>query len=131
MKKQFIIDTLKPYFLDSTLCAVEGNTCKYLTKVGKTCAIGRHLDPTHPNYRKVSHTRGDVFILHGRYNLNNVLKSEAKYILSIDEWRAVQVIHDNLADSFSNIPDIVFSIDALEKITHTDLSELKSLLINN
>lgn len=128
IKEQFIINTLKPYFLDHNLCGYEtyDNICSYLTLEGKTCAVGKWLDKNNPNYKKIIHSNTTVIPIDDSYGLDNVLVEDAKYILNIVEWRCVQNIHDALAKGDKH--KVKSFIISLEELTNINFAELKELL---
>jgi hypothetical protein len=126
-KQQFIINTLKPYFLDMNRCGYDMvlNECRYLTSEGKTCAVGKWLDKNNCNYKKIINGNMKVIAVNTKYGLDNVLVEEAKNMMNIHEWQLVQNIHDNLAKG--HLDYSLEYIQVLEKECNINLVELKDL----
>lgn len=120
-KRQFILDTLLPYKNDPSLCAVdeEGN-CVYLTKEGKKCALGVHMN--NGVWQSMDMDAKGVLV---RFGEHKVLKKEAlEQKLTIEEWDLIQGCHDSFAkDTFILLKNK--TIERLEKDTDLSFPELK------
>lgn len=94
-KKEFVIAQIKPYWDDPTLCGVEegadGLRCKYITKEGKMCVVGKNM--LYP-YAGHGFGIGDILLSHSQ---KEVFKPDAVGILYISGWIKLQRAHDSLA----------------------------------
>jgi hypothetical protein len=122
-KQEFIINTLKPYFLDKSLCATALNedsgttVCRYRTADGRKCAVGQHI----PDEKYDQKIEGDGI----SDEIMDMMTKEAKQTISSqDEWTTIQLIHDGLAQ---NTKDLLRRIYDCEVACTVDLTELKEL----
>jgi hypothetical protein len=107
-KKQFALEQISPYYKDPTTCGYEYSSCKYLTSDGRQCVLGKNLKHVDVNME------GDAtYILEG-YNegmvydedaepidlRSKMLKEEVADILTVDEWKQLQNVHDYIAIGF-------------------------------
>ena len=134
LKKQFILDTLVPYFEDPQTRGYNKDTklCSYLTKDGKKCAVGKHMKEG--PWQK--YNWGLVSLLNTK-TLEEILTDEAFAIgLTVGEWASVQNVHDNIKTNSSifskkDYRDRLLSfITGLERATGENFEELRLININ-
>lgn len=118
--QQFIVDTLKPYFLDTDLCGInDSGDCEYLTEDGKKCALGKHLKKG--EWQAHLGTATELF---AEYDMNKILKKSAlKFKLTVENWRGVQLVHDWITMCI-NKEQVIEHISLLEDELKIDLKEL-------
>ena len=126
--KEFILGTLLPYKNDPTLCAIDEKigSCKYLTKDGKMCAVGKHLNNDSIHYKEiiVQFLTAGVTTLNNHFNLSNILKKEVlKYNLKTYQWELIQIIHDNYA--VNGVSTHNSTVTELEVALEINLEELR------
>ena len=119
-QKQFILDTLLPYKEDPTTCAIDGDSCVYLTEDGRKCAVGKHMKKG--RWQEVI---TDVIGINREFGIEKVLKKSAlKQGFTIEQWGHIQRYHDKCAD-YSDIEVMNFRVELLEESLNIDLTELK------
>ena len=119
-QKQFILDTLLPYKEDPTTCAIDGDSCVYLTEDGRKCAVGKHMKKG--RWQEVI---TDVIGINREFGIEKVLKKSAlKQGFTIKQWELIQRYHDKCAD-YSHIEVMNFRVELLEESLNIDLTELK------
>lgn len=119
-KRQFILDTLLPYFVDPSTCGYTEGSCLYRTSDGRKCAFGKHIrdDAYTPDMEGET-----AFTLHQG---GNILTPEATAIgLSSSQWAAIQSVHDTLARKCGWIS---VKIHKLEEATELKFPELYEAL---
>ena len=134
-KEEFIIQTLKPYFLNPSICGVDvkGN-CLYITPCGKKCAVGRYMVggpwvETEMNIHQLVDGREGC-----EFTLEQMLTEEANSVgLSVNEWSLIQRTHDSLARIKNDYSDYQYTycknrLSNLETEMNINLSELHNLL---
>ena len=122
-RQEFIIDTLKPYFINSSTRGVrrQGGVCVYLSDNGNKCPIGIHM-----KRGEWQQYRGTASTLFNRYKMADILTDEAlEQKFSITQWHSIQRIHDNMIES-----DHLIEIEDCENECAVNLSELKELQKN-
>jgi hypothetical protein len=127
LKKQFILDTLVPYFEDRQTRGYneDSNLCQYLTKEGKKCAVGKHM--REGSWQKFGGNFKHLIESEG-HSMEEVLTEEAYAIgLSPDEWTAIQEVHDNIKVSSCLL---LSYITILEEETNENFEELRLININ-
>lgn len=125
-KQEFIIDQLKPYFLNRDICGWEGSQCSYLTSEGKMCVAGKNMiDP-----KEWTNCNNSIDLILADTTQAKVFKPESCDILNTNEWQLTQRVHDNLARPTLSFYSILTAIESLERASLTDLTELKELLKN-
>lgn len=127
-KQEFVIKSLKPYFLDGTKCGFEKGRCAYVTSDGKMCVAGQWMiNPSKYKTQLISSIISDK-------GESNVFKDEAVGILSPSEWGLLQSVHDMLAQvkrivGFKSYTKNVSNrLLLLEKVVGIDLTELHNLI---
>lgn len=119
-RQEFIINNLKPYFLDPSTCGYENGACKYKTKDGRMCVFGKNLVKYHKSWENLS-----SYELIDGYGESILTEEAAAQNLSSDQWQAIQEVHDQLATN----PNLTKRrIEFLEIECEVDLTELKELL---
>jgi hypothetical protein len=124
MTREFILDTLLPYFLDPTTCAVNGDACEYKTKDGRMCAVGKHIDPD--KYSPAM--QGDAGELFADFGMDILTKEAQEQNIPEDIWFVMQGVHDGLA--MKNHDNVVDRIRNLEYATGFSFPELKTAYTN-
>ena len=121
-RQEFIIDTLKPYLLDSSLCAVKNGQCKYRTGDGRMCAVGKHIKEYQDRFDN------GYFLLDQVLAVPDVLTPEAAaQNLHGYQWGSIQAVHDRIGlEDLSKI--VAVEINRVERLCEVDLTELKELL---
>jgi hypothetical protein len=116
-KQEFIINTLKPYFLDKNTCAVEDGKCSYRTSDGKKCAVGKYIPDS---------KYWDGIELKVLEEVLPFVSSEVE--LSLQEWKLVRSVHDDLGLGFptASLRGLA-EIEVWSKVDLTELKELASL----
>lgn len=115
--KKFIIDTLLPYKVYPTTCAIQYDACLYLTSDGRKCAIGKHMKPG-PWQKE----RCTVATLAKKYNLKEILTGEAAEV-DLPILSLMQDYHDSLNNKHNE--SSLNAVRKLEELTKYNLSELK------
>jgi len=115
IKKAFALAQIAPYFKDPSTCGIDGRTCLYETSDGRMCVLGKNLLP---EARK--HAGGNARIVLDKYeSQSECLIPEAVDILTTDEWRMLQSIHDSIARQYkfnSKLDDLrLFTLDELKE----------------
>lgn len=90
--KQFILDTLLPYKLDPTTCAVRDQLCQYLTEDGRKCAVGKYMKKGKWQNEQLAFDQ-----LMDKYDINKILYKKALgYDLDFEVWLVMQKYHDSI-----------------------------------
>lgn len=134
-KEEFVIQTLKPYFLNPSNCGVDvKGDCQYITPCGKKCAVGRHMVggpwvETELNIEQlIDGSQGP------KYTLEQMLTEEANSVgLSPIEWGLIQQIHDTVARIKNDVSGYQHTfcenrLSNLETEMNINLRELHKLL---
>ena len=88
-KKKFALAQIAPYYKDPRTCGVDGSRCVYLTPDGRMCVAGKNMiDPS-----KWLGTIGGIL---SKYDQSEVFKPEVVDILTTQEWRTLQLLHDKI-----------------------------------
>lgn len=124
MKKEFALNAIAPYFKDPSLCGIsDGSKCMYITNGGKMCVAGKYMLP---EILESSNRKGSIdhILARASYNQKEVFKSEAVDVLTTDEWKNLQRIHDAIAQK----KDLSFKICDLGLFTMEELQEASQKL---
>ncbi len=123
-KRQFILDTLLPFLQDPSTCAMDSNgNCRYLTEDGRKCALGKHIRPE----AYLPEMEGYGALMLDRHGMD-ILTDEAKqYNFTIDDWYAIQNIHDGLANRRGTL-QMTRRIKELEEKMECEFPELLAAL---
>jgi len=93
--KEFALEQIRPYYKDPSTCGYEGGSCRYDTKDGRQCVLGKNLlNAKEINTSPYLRDKSADYIL--RENAG-ILRPEAVGKLTIDQWQALQTIHDGIA----------------------------------
>lgn len=121
-KRQFILDSLLPYKLDSSKCGMnEYKSCLYLTKDGKKCAIGQYMKDG-----KWQEEQASIKTIWSEYrnHLKDVFTEDfLSSGLKLEEMDAMQQYHDNLAKD--DIWQLRRSLKTLEILSGFEFPELR------
>jgi hypothetical protein len=120
-KKEFALSQLAPYLADPKTCGYEkeyGN-CEYLTPDGRMCVAGKNM--INPEYNV--HKDIKDLLSYNDDNQEGLFKPEVVGILTNQEWKFMQMIHDSIAkqpkiryELESKVNKLnLFSIDELEE----------------
>ena len=127
LKKQFILDTLVPYFEDPQTRGYdkEQKSCLYLTKDGKKCAVGKHMRPGPWQHHPGSFA---AMISGGPYTMEAILTEEAfNANLSVKEWSCMQRVHDDIREP----RDLLLQgVEDLEEVSGEDFGEIIGLILD-
>ena len=125
-KRQFILNTLLPYFKDPSKRAidVEQKQCYYRAPNGNKCAIGQHI----PDEKYEKGMEMDAITLFEMYP--DCLSKEAESMGFHPElWEAIQSVHDDAFKADGSIGDFALShIDKLEQLTELEFPELRDFI---
>lgn len=130
-RQEFIIETLKPYFLDTTKCAIirigSGSFCMYRTEDGRKCAFGQHIRDEVYHESMETNEASNVITEFGV----NILSDEAvNQNLTGEQWNTIQRIHDKVSgDSTYEYPPLNTFLEKCEQYCMVDLTELKNINI--
>lgn len=123
-QQQFILDTLLPYKLDSSICAIEDKVCSYNMTDGRKCAIGKHMKKG-----EWQNLASSVSMLMRKYRnmLDEVFTKEfMSYRFSVEVLSAMQQYHDNVASG--DIGNVNYYLTELEKHSGIEFPELRYMV---
>lgn len=127
-KKQFVLDTLLPFFINPSSCAVVQNdngdkSCLYRAAGNKRCALGKHIRDDAYNPEMENKGASEVLQM-----WPDCLTPEAHAMGFTDwQWAYIQSIHDGLAANGFN-PALTHYIEDLENSLKISLPELKEFI---
>lgn len=111
-QKNFALKQLAPYLNDNSLCGFDEKRgqCRYLTDTGKMCIAGK-------NFRKSFIKNGteaiegqEISNLIKKFGKKEIFTKKAAGILTPVQWKALQGLHDSLAQgtgiSDSNLEEL-------------------------
>jgi hypothetical protein len=128
-KKEFALSQLAPYLADPSTCGFnkDNATCEYLTPEGKMCVAGKNMiEPKFGIYKDII----DV-LFENEEQQDGIFKPEVVGILTNQEWKHLQSIHDTIAVSPENIDRLKERITKLNLFTYEELVERAEKLKNN
>lgn len=98
-KKQVILRLIKPYFEDRSKCVrSERGFCQYLTSDGKKCVAGSAMtDEFLERLDREDLQKVSIQNILNRYPQSDVFKPEYVGVLTPEDWRLLQYIHDDLS----------------------------------
>ena len=120
-KKEFALSQLAPYLKDPSSCGFNKNyeTCEYLTHEGKMCVAGKNMiEPKYGLYKGI-----DDILEENDDDQVGIFKPEVVGILTNQEWKHMQSIHDNIALSPENVDRLEIRIKFLNLFTYEELVE--------
>lgn len=132
--KEFALQAIAPYYADPTTCGYNSDTssCVYLTEDGRKCVFGKYMLPE--ILEKCKDSKEFSTIILSKYEgQSKVLIPEAVDILTDNQWRILQRIHDAIADdSINEYPEIFRdAVVSLNLFTEDELKEFASNLQTN
>ena len=97
-KKQVVVDLLGPYFRNPEICGYENEDCKYLTTDGRKCVAGSAMtDEFLERLDREDLQKVSIQNILNRYPQSDVFKPEYVGVLTPEDWRLLQYIHDDLS----------------------------------
>lgn len=113
-KKEFALNAILPYFIDPTTCGYdkEMDSCVYITEDGRKCVAGKYM--LESVLTKWTCSIGSIL---RENDQSDVFKPEFVGILTNDEWRSLQLIHD----------EIVYGWDITSRCENSNLFTLEEL----
>ena len=129
-KKELIMNALTPFLKrEIPFGYEEGTGCVYYTKNSEgniiQCSVGRYMERPSDYLSDTS----SILVIG-----LDCLKPEVRDLLSIDEWRWIQQIHDRIAlinrNETTLCPSPIRALDSLEIISGLDLSDLRQTIEN-
>jgi hypothetical protein len=120
-KKEFALSQIAPYLKDPTTCGFNKSegTCEYLDPNGNMCVAGKNMIiPSFGLYKGI-----DDILEENDDDQEGVFKPEVVGILTNQEWKHLQSVHDNIAVSPDNIHRLKERIGLLNLFTYEELVE--------
>lgn len=127
-KKEFALSQLAPYFKDPSTCGYDKDTtnCEYLTSNGNMCVAGKNMiNPKFGLYEGI-----DDILEENDNEQYGVFKPEVVGILTTQEWKRMQSIHDTIANNFRNVDTLKERIQRLNLFTYEEFVERAESLKN-
>ena len=120
--RSFILKTLLPYKEDSSTCAFENKSCKYLDSKGRKCAVGRWMKVgVWQKYQKT------ITRLVDDHKLEDILlKPALDMSFSTKEWCKIQEYHDSISTD-EGCFTINRKVEELESLFGIKLPELQKI----
>ena len=120
-KKEFALSQIAPYLKNPNTCGFnkKNGTCEYLTQDNKMCVAGKNMiKPKISLYKDIldilSENDGDQV---------GIFKPEVVGILTNQEWKHLQSIHDTIAVSPENEDRLKERIKRLNLFTYEEFVE--------
>jgi hypothetical protein len=120
-RKEFALSQLAPYLADPTTCGYDKKTknCQYLDLNGNMCVAGKNMIEA-----KLDFFKGiDDILEENDDNQNGVFKPEVVGIMTNQEWKYMQGIHDTIAVQPENVDRLKDRINQLNLFTYEELVE--------
>jgi hypothetical protein len=120
-RKDFALSQLAPYLKDPSTCGFnkDNQTCEYLTKDKKMCVAGKNMiEPKFGIYKDII----DV-LYENEEQQEGIFKPEVVGILTNQEWKHMQSIHDTIAVNPDNVDRLKERIKLLDLFTYEELWE--------
>jgi hypothetical protein len=120
-RKEFALSQIAPYLKDPSTCAIsiENEQCQYLMPDGRMCVAGKNM--IKPSFG-VNMNIEDI-LKKSEFGQKGVFKPEVVGILTNQEWRYMQQIHDSIAVSPDDICRLKERIELLNLFTYEELVE--------
>lgn len=117
--KEFALREIAPYYKDPSICAIKGVFCLNLLPDGRMCVAGKNLLP---KVREKNPTSSiySIFSLYKKIQ-SSIFIPESVDILTVEEWGALQDMHDSIARREDDLLDI--NISKLDLFTLEELKE--------
>jgi hypothetical protein len=119
--KEFALSQIAPYLKDPSTCGFnkDNQTCEYLTKDKKMCVAGKNMiEPKFGIYKDII----DV-LSENEEQQEGIFKPEVVGILTNEEWKHLQSIHDTIAVTPNNVDRLKERIERLNLFTYEELVE--------
>jgi hypothetical protein len=120
-RKEFALSQIAPYLKDPSTCGFnkDNQTCEYLTKDKKMCVAGKNMiEPKFGIYKDII----DV-LSENEEQQEGIFKPEVVGILTNEEWKHLQSIHDTIAVTPNNVDRLKERIERLNLFTYEELVE--------
>jgi hypothetical protein len=120
-RKEFALSQIAPYLKDPSTCGFnkDNGTCEYLTKDNKMCVAGKNMiEPKFGMYKDII----DV-LYENEEQQEGIFKPEVVGILTNQEWKYLQSIHDNIAVNPENVDRLKERVKRLNLFTYEELVE--------
>jgi hypothetical protein len=120
-RKEFALSQLAPYLKDPSTCGYDKDStnCQYLDLNGNMCVAGKNMiEPKFELYKGI-----DDILEDNEFEQVGVFKPEVVGILTNQEWKHMQSIHDNIAVSPDNVDRLKERIKRLNLFTYEELVE--------
>ncbi len=102
-RKEFALSQLAPYLADPSICAInkEHQQCEYLMPDGRMCVAGKNMiNPIFGVCKNI-----EDILLENEEEQKGVFKPEVVGILTNQEWKHMQPIHDTIAIAPENMDE--------------------------
>lgn len=120
-RKEFALSQIAPYLKDPSTCGFNKNegTCEYLDSNGNMCVAGKNMIKAEFGIYK------DILdvLFENEEQQEGIFKPEVVGILTNQEWKYLQSIHDNIAVSPDNVDRLKERITKLNLFTYEELVE--------
>jgi hypothetical protein len=120
-KKEFALSQLAPYLADPSTCGCDEETtnCQYLTKDNKMCVAGKNMiEPKLDLFKGI-----DDILEDNEFEQEGVFKPEVVGIMTNQEWKYMQTIHDAIATQPEDVVKLKVRINSLNLFTYEELVE--------
>jgi len=120
-KKEFALSQLAPYLKDPSTCGFnkDSGTCEYLMPDGRMCVAGKNMiEPKFGIYKDILD-----LLSKNEEEQEGIFKPEVVGILTNQEWKDMQSIHDNIVVAFNNVDRLKERIKRLNLFTYEELVE--------
>jgi hypothetical protein len=120
-RKEFALSQIAPYLKDPSTCGFNKSegTCEYLDPNGNMCVAGKNMIKAEFGIYK------DILdvLAENEEEQEGIFKPEVVGILTNQEWKHLQSVHDNIAVSPDNIHRLKERIGLLNLFTYEELVE--------
>ena len=120
-RKEFALSQLAPYLKNPSTCGYDKETsnCEYLDSNGNMCVAGKNMiNPSFGLYKSI-----DDILEENDDDQVGIFKPEVVGILTNQEWKYTQSIHDNIASQPDNVDRLKDRIERLNLFTYEELVE--------
>ena len=120
-RKEFALSQIAPYLKNPSTCGFnkDNGTWEYLTKDNKMCVAGKNMiEPKFGMYKDII----DV-LYENEEQQEGIFKPEVVGILTNQEWKYLQSIHDNIAVNPDMVDRLKERVERLNLFTYEELVE--------
>jgi len=120
-RKEFALSQLAPYLANPSTCGYDKNhsNCEYLDNKGNMCVAGKNMvEAKFGLYKGI-----DDILEENDDDQNGVFKPEVVGIMTNEEWKYMQSIHDSIAVQPENVDRLKERIKLLNLFTYEELVE--------